>query len=284
MGIGGAAASAATRKSPDAPDYAAASREGVLADIETLPIRRLIDAAAKAGTKVTYTDPATGKEKTADFTGMGDIDVTRGQLDFSIEAADKMAKAQLELTSKYGEEAIRQRLKELEMSDPEGFALRKQMGADVMADLKKGTALDDDTRAQVVESERAGQALRGNILGSSAGAAEALSVGEAGIRLYQQRLANASAFMSGTTPQSQFSQISGAQQGPVGFNPVSPQAGQGTNPQAGAIGANYALGKTRLDQAGAEYEQAPWQNFLGQLSGAGTGVAGRSAWDLVRRN
>jgi len=283
LAAGGAAAASSMRSSPDAPDYASATREGVLADIETLPLRRMIDAAAKAGTKVTYTDPKTGETKTADFTGLGDIDVTRANLDFSLEAADTLAKAQLDLETKYGPEAIRLKLQELELADPEGFALRKRMGQDVLGDLEQGTKLNAETQAQVTEAERAGQALRGNILGQSAGAAEALGVGEAGLRLYQQRLANASAFLSGSTPQSQFTQISGAQQGAVAFNPVAPQQGAITNPQAGSAGAQYALGATGLNQQAAEYNQAPWQAFLGQLSGAGTGVAAGSAWGLINK-
>ena len=61
---------------PKPPDYAAATREGVEADIESLPVRKLIEAAARQGTKVTYTDMS-GKEKTVDFTGFGDADMRR---------------------------------------------------------------------------------------------------------------------------------------------------------------------------------------------------------------
>jgi hypothetical protein len=271
------AAASASRKSPDAPDYAAASREGVYADLETLPIRRQIEAAAKAGAKVTYTDPATGKEKTADFTGIGDADLSRLQLDYGLESADKIAKASLDLESKYGEETIRQRLKELELADPEGFAIRKEMGAQVKADLEAGKGLDPETYAQVVEAQRAGQAARGNVMGQSSAAAEAFGVGEAGIRLYQQRLANAAAFVSGTSPQAQFSQISGAQQGAVGFNPQAMAGGVGINPNAGAAGASYALGATGLNQNAAAYNQAPWQAFLGSIAGAGTEVGTAAA-------
>jgi hypothetical protein len=271
------AAASASRNSPEAPDYAAANREGIMADLETLPIRRQIDAAARAGAKVTYIDPKTGKEKTADFTGLGDADLSRIQLEYGLESADDIARATLDLQSKYGEEAIRQRLKELELSDPEGWGIRKEMGAQIQKDLKSGKRLDDATYAQVVESERAGQAARGNITGQSSAAAEAFGVGEAGIRLYQQRLANASAFLSGASPQAQFSQISGAQQGPVAFNPQSPASGIGVNPNAGAAGANYALGATNLNQQAAQYNQAPWQAFLGSLTGAGVEVGASAA-------
>src|SRR4030095_2449446 len=271
---GGAAARAATsRNSAGAPDYAAASREGVMADVETYPLKRMVDAAAKAGTQGTYKDAATGEEKVHDVTGVGHIDLSKIQLDYSLESADKIAKASLDLESKYGEQAIRQRLKELELSDPEGFMLRKRMGQDIMSDLEQGKELDDETREQVTEAERAAQALRGNVMGASSGAAEALGVGEAGLRLYQQRLANASAFLSGTTPVSQFSQISGAQQGAVAFTPQAMTPGIGINPNAGANAANYALGATAANQTAAAYNNAPWQTFLGSLGGAGMGVS-----------
>lgn len=39
---------------PSTPDYAAANREGVYADIETLPLRRLIESASAGGKKVSY--------------------------------------------------------------------------------------------------------------------------------------------------------------------------------------------------------------------------------------
>src|SRR4030095_7987138 len=172
---GGAAARAATsRNSAGAPDYAAASREGVMADVETYPLKRMVDAAAKAGTQGTYKDAATGEEKVHDVTGVGHIDLSKIQLDYSLESADKIAKASLDLESKYGEQAIRQRLKELELSDPEGFMLRKRMGQDIMSDLEQGKELDDETREQVTEAERAAQALRGNVMGASSGAAEGL--------------------------------------------------------------------------------------------------------------
>lgn len=53
-------------EAPATPDYAAANREGVMADIETLPIRLAAEQAAAAGTR--WTNPVDGK--TYDF-GLG---------------------------------------------------------------------------------------------------------------------------------------------------------------------------------------------------------------------
>lgn len=273
---GGAAASAANQ--PEAPDYSKATREGISAELSTLPLRKMIDAAAKAGTKVTYKDPLTGKERTADFTGFGDADQSARMLQEAIKSSDTIAQKQIDLQNKYGETFIQQRLKELEMTDPAGFALRKKMGEKVSADLDAGYGLTDDLRNQVVQSERAAQAARGNIMGASSGAAEAMATGDAAFRMYQQRLANASSFLSGTTPVAQFGQISGAQQGAVGMQMQPVQQGIGVNQNAGAQGAQFALSNYQNQQS--QWLNSPWTNLFGQVQGMGMSGVGQGANSL----
>tara|TARA_S200002703_G_scaffold159632_1_gene173820 strand:- start:2879 stop:3751 length:873 start_codon:yes stop_codon:yes gene_type:complete len=229
------------QKPPETPDYAGATREGVYTQFELLPDQKMIEAAARLGTKVTYTDPRTGEEKVADFSGFGDIDQARALLPFVGESADAIASSQLETQQKYGLDFVDQRLKELERSDPIGFQMRKEMGQEIMSQLQDGSDLTDEQRSQVTQSERAAQSARGNIFGSGPAAAEAMSVGNAGFRLQQQRLANAASFISGSTPVAQFGQISGAQAGASPFTPVGVGQGIGVNPSAGAQGANFAL-------------------------------------------
>ena len=85
----------------------------------------------------------------------------------------------------------------------------------------------------------------------------------------QQRLANAASFLSGTTPVSQFGQISGAQGGASPFNPVGIQSGLTLNPNAGAQGQQFAM-NTFNQQMNYAANQQP----IGyQLLGLGTGVA-----------
>ncbi len=60
-------------KAPPPPDYSEATREGVYSDIETLPARRKIESAARLGQTAAYTDPRTGEDVTADFTGIGAV-------------------------------------------------------------------------------------------------------------------------------------------------------------------------------------------------------------------
>lgn len=273
MAAGATAASAAMAPgAPDAPDYAAANREAIMADIETLPLRKQIEAAAKMGESITYIDPETGEEKTADFTGFGDTDQMMQELEAQLSAADLIAKRTLEVQDKYGEQFIEARLKELEASDPEGFAIRKEMGSQALDELQLGYELPPGMESQITQAERAGQAARGNILGQSAGAAEALKVGDAAFRMRQQRLANAAAFLSGTTPAAQFGAISTAQAGAAPVITPGVQQGVGLNTGAGAQGAQYAMQAYGQQSANALnwYQNNPWTTMLGSLAGAGT--------------
>lgn len=273
VAAGAAAAAASSGGKPKAPDYAAANREGVLADIETLPLRRMIESAAKAGEKIEYTDPRTGEKKTVDFTGLGDVDMSKQMLDWQLDSADSVAAKSLEMSQKYGADFVEQRRKELEASDPTGFKIREEMGSSILADLLAGKGLDAQTQAEVVAAERAGQAARGNIMGDSSAAAEAMAVGDAGFRLWQQKLANASAFLSGTTPTAQFGQLSGAQSG---ASPFAPQPVQGAatqlNPNAGAMSAQFA--QQSFAQNSQNWANSPWMSLLGGISGMGIAAAG----------
>lgn len=261
---------------PDPPNYAEATREGIITDIETLPLRRSIEAAAKQGLKVDYTDPRTGEKKSVDFTGMGDIDQSMKMLDFGIESADKLAKSQLEISQKYGADFIAERKKELELADPTGAAIREKMGKSVLGDLEAGQQLSDGIKADVVESERAAQAARGNVVGASSGAAEAMTVGNAGYRLWQQKLANAASFLSGATPQAQFASLTGAQQGVTPFQMAGVQAGTNINANAAAQGWQAAQNKWQMEFAKEqwEFQNSPWTKLFDTFNSMLVSAAG----------
>lgn len=261
---------------PAPPDYAAANREAILADIETLPLRKKIESAARMGGSVTYTDPD-GVEQHADFSGFGDIDQSRQQLDFLGESARKIAESQLSIQEEFGDQFVDQRLKELERSDPIGAEVRRKLGQEAIKDLDAGFGMGDDLRNQVVQQVRGSQAARGNILGNAAGQAEAFAVGDAAIRLRQQRLANASSFLSGVTPVAQFGSISGAQNGAAGFNPVGIQNGMAQNQNAGQMGTNFAMSSYQQQSQNAfnSASMNPMNTFMGALGGvAFTGLTG----------
>ena len=113
-------------KPPPAPDYSEATREGVYADIETLPARRRIGAAARLGQPVTYTDPRSGEEVSADFTGLGDVDITGAETAGLLSLVPQMSEAQLQNLITYGPQFIAAQREQMQQLDPEGFGLREE--------------------------------------------------------------------------------------------------------------------------------------------------------------
>ena len=256
---------------PDPPDYAAATREGVEADIDSLPLRKLIESAARQGTKVTYTD-MDGKEKTVDFTGFGDIDQSRKELDFAEESADRMVKSALNLQQKYGTDFVMQRLKELELSDPQFRKVRDALGKAALEDVELGYKLAPGMRDEVQQATRAAQMARGNYSGAAPAAEEAFEVGNAAFRLRQQRLANAASYLSGTTPVAQFGQIAGAQQGASPFQPMGIRSGIGLDPNAGTRSLGLAQGVYNNQFQDYMNRQGQGADMFGSVAGLGLGA------------
>lgn len=256
---------------PPAPDLGKASQDSISGAIDALPVQKLIEAAARGGKRVSYTDPFTGEAKVADFTGFGDVDMARDDLAFELESAEARAESSLAISEQFGERYIAQRLKELEASDPEGFRIRKEMAKSILEE-GFGTDLSDEMTKQVQQQARAAQAARGNILGVAPAAVEAMSVGEAGQRMRQQRLANAAALINGQTPVAQFQSLTGAQGGAAPFAPAQIQPGIGLNANQGTIGQQMALsswGQTSQNWAQMQNFRVnnPWQKMLANVTG-----------------
>ena len=265
---------------PAPPDYAAATREGVEADIDSLPLRKLIESAARQGTKVTYTDMA-GKEQTVDFTGFGDVDMSRQDLEFAEESADRMAQAMLSVQEKYGADFVKQRMKELELADPKFREVRDALGGAALEDVESGYKLAPGMRDEVQQATRAAQYARGNVFGAAPAAEEAFEVGNAAFRLRQQRLANAASYLSGATPVAQFGQIAGAQQGAAGFNPMGIRGGIGQNANAGA--QSLGLASNVYNNQFQDYMQQSSMagDMLGAVAGLGMGAMTGGASSLL---
>ena len=151
---------------PAPPDYAAATREGVEADIDSLPLRKLIESAARQGTKVSYTDMA-GKEQTVDFTGFGDVDMSRQDLEFAEESADRMAQAMLSVQEKYGADFVKQRMKELELADPKFREVRDALGGAALEDVESGYKLAPRYERRGSASHQSGTVRTGQRVWSS---------------------------------------------------------------------------------------------------------------------
>lgn len=233
-----------------------------------------------------------GPPKTeVDFTGIGEIDMAK-------DYADKMAKALLENQQKYGVDFVKVAKEQLEQSDPEGTAARKQLADMVMADL------DRKAPQRPVASELSRQLLEDlNRPGISAAQASAAGQGGGGTdidaliaeinaanetasrmgdqqrmmgwlssgatpqdveyRRNQQAMANAASFLGGKTPQAQFGQLSGAQQGASPFvqGPALSNIDSATAGSWGPGAAGTAYGNQLQQQAS---QLNPW--FVGLSS------------------
>jgi len=111
---------------PKAPDYAEANREAIYADIETLPVRRKLESAARLGQRVEYEDPDTGEARVADFTGFGDLELTQQEMDAALDLIPTMSQAQLDNLTEFGPQFVKQQREQLRQMAPEEFDLREE--------------------------------------------------------------------------------------------------------------------------------------------------------------
>lgn len=291
----------------DVPDPAKGYVAGILADLEALPWRRMIEAAAQTGEAVDVQIPGQKGPLHLDFAGLGEADYQR-------QYGDAIARAMLELQREKGPEFVQQRLRELEQSDPEGFAMRQRLwesiqndlaqakNADrpaaeelqrlIMGELEQAGTLDPKTAQAISQGVLGQQTARGNYLGNAATSEEAMTLADASerqraqrqqaalaflvsgtspedvaYRREQQGLTNLGSFLTGQTPTSQFQQLSGAQQGAAPFMGGAPLPG--VNPNAGMQGVANAFGVFNAQQNWNQQQANPW---LAGLTGAAQGV------------
>lgn len=249
-----------------------------------------------------------GQMRTADFTGFGQADV-QGRV------ARQYANVMQDLADKYGVQFAEEARKQLEESDPQGFAAREKMNELIqkqinehpdrpVADLLQrqvsdqvnaGANLDPMESEVLASAVRDAQAARGQSGTSDSDFANPITTGLSGnqrqlaalqkgegwltsgatpedvaYRREEQNLTNLGAFINGQTPEAQFRNLSGAQQGAAPFMPGQPLAQMPD--QAGTAGsaANFALGnwQTRMRQLAGTAN--PWMAGLSSLiSGAG---------------
>jgi hypothetical protein len=297
---------------PEAPDYAAANREGVYADIQTLPDRLAIERAAQTGGQYTYdtgqTEPVyeykqviTGYKtdylgnrtpqyttqqvqvgtrpvtKTADFTGLGDSALLAQQLKDIQQSAPGIAQAQLDLQNQFGNQFIDQARQQLQRSDPNAFALNEQFNQGALDDLKLGDQLSSSQQRTVEQNTRGAQASRGNLLGPGASAQEIIDLFGAGESLKAQRQNVAANALGRGGISNQFGQVAGAQAGAAPFSPQQPNTNyQYLNPNAGNMGAQFALGNYQNQYNSWQGTQQAGNSWM-PLAGAGIGIAATAA-------
>lgn len=158
---------------PAAPDYAKANKEGIMTDIDTLPLRRQIEAASAGGTKLTYKDMVTGEEKTADFTGLGEADRAARAAKIMSDQNAAIQKDQLALRKEIGTGNAQQTTAELRAADPKAYAARMALG-EKLTDEAFGKAdygkyvIDNPDLAKAYMTETGGSLTEGDADGKIA--------------------------------------------------------------------------------------------------------------------
>jgi len=261
---------------PPPPDYAAANREGIETDIKTLPARKIIESLAKSGGK--------GQVKVGDelidvdFSGYGDLDQQKIDLEAMTTSADAIAAMNLDIQQRYGEDMNLEQLKRIKEADPVGWELRQKLAQTTLDELSAGRELGDAASRQVEQSVRGAQASRGNVYGAANIGQEALAKFDAGQRLLTQRMSQAQAYALGTPITAQYGAISGAQQGAANFAPMQLQQGMAQNPNAGGQAAQFASSNYSTYVQGMANQSNPWMEGLGMVAGvAAQGVGGHYA-------
>lgn len=268
-------------KEPEAPDVAKASRDGVLADLLTLPGRRQAELAAQLGLKASIDVPQfdsngnfTSMQKVdVDFTGAGDSMRQQAQIEQDRIGAEAQAKTVLDIQAKYGDQFVDQSLSQLRRADPTGFAVRDELGRQIQDQLAGGGDLTSGEQRGVEQSVRSSQAARGNILGVGAATQEVLASDAYRTNKQQRNFSNAAAFLNGSTPQAQFAQLGGAQIGAAPVQPVAFQSGMNVNPNAGLAGQNFAsnIFNTQAQMYQANLQQGnPFMQAAGMVAGLGS--------------
>ncbi len=290
-------------KSPPPPDYAAANREAISTDVSTLPLRNQINQAAQLGRLVEYIDPATGQQRTADFTGLG-ADAQYKQLgEIASQYNADTQRQQLALREELGLKNAQQTAREVEAADPLAYQARQNLTGKILGDLQQpidrvqgaqgvydaakrlgvidpstsalnyglqqaltdyNTAgFSDSTQRELNNQIRAGQAARGNFLGDAAAVSEASQQGQAMEALRSQRLG----------------QLLNVQQQAFGQNQAQNQSAlQGASAAAAetrqADNTNYGRQQQTLANASSMVLGQPITNQFGSLQGAQQGAVG----------
>lgn len=269
-------------KPPPPPDYAEQYKKGIVTDASTLGARRELEfAAAQGGVGTTWID---GKPLTYNFTGRGDADFARIRANADSVSATANAENMLALQRRFGGDFIAESRKQLQMSDPIGFALREAMGKRVQTNLDLGGSMSDSERRGVQQSVRAAQTRSGNSFGVAAGVNEVMAQTDYSRNLERSRLSDASAFLSGQQPNAQFGQLRNSAIGSAPFLPTTPTPGTQLNPNAGATAAGFAqnIYSTQSQNYATNVNKPnPWMQAAGIVVGAAAtyfsaGLAGAS--------
>ena len=260
---------------PVVPDYSKSTREAILSDIETLPARKAIESAARFGTAGSVT--IDGRVVAFNFEGVGDLDQQVMELEGQRRSADTMAQTALDIQRKYGADFMDQALQRIEQSDPTGFKVRKRLSEITLAELDKGTQLsDEEVRFAEQAYRRSVEARGGSALGQSGAIQETLAQYNMGRQLLGERM-NMARALTGMPQTAQLGQVAGAQAGAAPFMAQQLRQGIGVNPNAAAMGAQFATNvygtQSQIYQAQLSQRSDPWGAVLGGLTNIGMTAA-----------
>lgn len=176
---------------PSIPDPSKAAVAGAQANLANYPFEYIINQLAQLG------GSATVNGQPYDFTGLGTAANAQTM-------SDQMAQAMLDIQKNYGAAYVKQRLADLQQSDPAGYAARKQLFDQILSDSQKAAPNAQMSQAlqqqvnqqlenagklttgpggeleQVQQGVRGQQIARGNYLGNAASNQEAQAVEKAG--------------------------------------------------------------------------------------------------------
>lgn len=194
---------------PAPPDPNQAAVAGQAADVSNFPSEWAVNTAAQTGGKVNVDG------QTYDFGGLSNADAAS-------KVSSQTAQALLDIQNNYGPAYIKQRLADLQQSDPAGYAAYQQlfdriqtdattnpdrpMAADlqnqVQTMLSTSGQLDANGTRQVQNQVRAGQALNGITLGNEPAAQESTALVGASDNLRASQQQQAESYLgSGVSPQ-----------------------------------------------------------------------------------
>lgn len=287
------------------PDYNKAAAAGAMQDVVNYPFRAKIDALAQMGGKAVIDGKLydfTGMGNADNDAAMSDK-VAQAMLDLQRNYGTQYIKQRLEDLKRSDPTgyAARKELFDRVLRDADAHPdrpLASELQAQVVAELAKGgqlsTGPNSETEA-VQQATRGRQVANGIFLGNAPTSQEATNVVLAGdkrqqerskqamdflnsgvspedveYRRVQQSLSNLANAISGQSPTTEFSSLSGAQQGAAPFQPGN-VAFATLNPNAAAQGIQNALdiysGKVNWGQT----QVNPW------TAGISTGVTGAGA-------
>jgi len=155
--------------------------------------------------------------------------------------------------------------------DPTTLAARQRLGSDLAAQEALGSQLDPETAREIEQQVRAGQTARGNVYGTPQLVQEAMTRGQAGLALQQQRQQMLGSYLqSGVSPGDVALNLYQMQQNQLRAAQAAAQSylGSGVTPyQAGAGYLNQAEQRAAAAaQGGAAYMP---QGPSGYYTGAG---------------